>query len=384
MSSIDFHKFKIALVTEQLDQRGGGSRFIESVYKNVLPNATIFAPFIDYNLFPHFRDVKTSFLQKKIFRKTFLKQATFYLLPLAYEQFSFEGYDLVVTIGYGATRSVISGIDQPQVSIIFSPSRYQWDKTRAIKRQSNIILRRLTEWLLSFFYKMWDVTSINRPDYIYTISNYIAKKIKKIYRVDSRVIYPGVDPYFFKEAYDRQVLSKILADFNIDLPDKYFYIVSRLYDYKKIDVAIKACNKTKKNLIIAGIGPDLKYLKSIADSQYITFLGYVSAELNRALYANAEAFLFPGYEDFGYTPVESMATGTPVIYYNKGGVKETVCVPECGLAFDNLDELINILKTFDKENFNKSELKKQADKFSEKLFIENIKSILEKALKTVT
>ena len=236
--------------------------------------------------------------------------------------------------------------------------------------------------MLAFLYKLWDVASIKRSDYIYAISDYIAKKIKKIYRLDAPVIYPGLDSFYFQQPFSKEKLANILrADYDLSLPKKYFYIVSRLYDYKKIDVAIKVCNKLKKHLIIAGIGPDYKYLHKISDLNYIHFLGYVPNELNRALYSYAEAFLFPGYEDFGYTPVESMATGTPVVFYNKGGVKETVKTPACGKGFQTTDEFIHILKTFDKKNYKKSILVDRAKEFSEERFIKNIQNILDKAIK---
>ncbi len=382
MLNCDLSRYKIALITEQLDQKGGGSRFIESIYKNVTPHATIFTPFINKELFPEFKDVRVSFLQSWIFNKTVLKHARFFLFPFAYESFRFDGYDIVITIGYGATRGVISGIDQPQISIVYSPSRYQWDKTRSVKRSGLKVIRKLTEWYLSSSYKLWAVTSIKRSDYIYSNSKYISKKIKKIFRVDSEPIYPGVGQFFFQKPFSKASLKKILLQqYNLILPEKYFYIVSRLYDYKKVDLAIKACNKLHKHLIIAGVGPDEKYLKKIADSRYIHFLGFVSDELNRSLFANAEAFLFPGYEDFGYTPVESMATGTPVVFYNKGGVTETVLAPKCGQAFNTFEEFIDILEHFDKKRYKKEDLIKRAKVFSEEQSLQSFCQAVNKAIK---
>jgi glycosyltransferase involved in cell wall biosynthesis len=192
--------------------------------------------------------------------------------------------------------------------------------------------------------------------------------VKKYYRRDSEVIYPGVD------------LSNWFHDSEDKVPEEDFYfIASRLYDYKRIDLAVLACNHLRKNLVIMGSGPDERYLRRIAGPT-VKFYPYQSDErVIRRYMSQAKAFLFPGVEDFGLTPVESMACGTPVIAYNLGGVTETVQDGVTGLFFDdqNPESLESAIKKFEKMKFDKKLIVSRGKEFSEENFISSFKKYME-------
>lgn len=178
--------------------------------------------------------------------------------------------------------------------------------------------------------RIWDYTTSKRVDYWTANSKYIARKIKKRYGVDSTVIYPGIADNCFK-VVSKDDESSVREKYGLE--QDFVLVVSRLYDYKRIDIAIRACIKANRSLVIVGDGPDMKYLKKVANgSHLIRFLGYIENDnVVRVLFKLADALLFCGIEDFGLVPVEAMAQGTPVIAYEEGGVLETVEKDVCGV-----------------------------------------------------
>ena len=154
-------------------------------------------------------------------------------------------------------------------------------------------------------------------------------------------------------------------------------VVSRLYDYKRVDWAIRAVQKSGDNLVIVGEGPDIKFLKKIAKGDpKIQFLGFITDDEVKALYAAAKVLLFCGIEDFGLVPIEAMATGTLVFAYKYGGVLETVSEGKSGEFFENEEKLVELLKKLDKRMYNKRDIVNQARKFSEERFLNNFTEYL--------
>ena len=216
--------------------------------------------------------------------------------------------------------------------------------------------------------RICDKIASGRVDKYIANSYYVKNRIKKYYKKDAKVIYPPVDTDKIKPG------SKNLG---------YFLIISRLVSYKKIDIAIKACNILKLPLIIIGEGPSKKYLQKIAGST-IEFLGWQSDQNKIEYLRNSRALIFPGEEDFGIVPVEAMAAGKPVIAFNKGGVKESVVENETGIFFDELTSksLISAIRQFmvQENRFDKDTIVKQAGKFSKDNFKQAILKEVEKIL----
>ncbi len=165
---------------------------------------------------------------------------------------------------------------------------------------------------------------------------------------------------------------------------EFVLVVSRLYDYKRIDWAIRACIENNRQLVIIGEGPDIKYLKSVAKGNpLVKFLGFLKDDAEvRVFYNMAEVLLFCGIEDFGLVPVEAMAQGTPVLAYSEGGVLETVTRGICGDFFSNEKELVNVLKKFDNRGYNPTEIVNRAREFTEEIFLDNLEKYIKKIYDT--
>ncbi len=212
--------------------------------------------------------------------------------------------------------------------------------------------------------RQWDALSGLRVDKFVANSSIVKKRINKVYRRDAAVIYHPVNTDFFVPN-DRD-------------PEDFYLILTRFIPYKKIDLAIEACNELKKNLIILGTGPQEKELKRIAGPT-ITFTGRLSDEESRDYYQRCKAFLFPGYEDFGITPVEAQACGRPVIAYGKGGALDSVINGKTGIFFpeQTVQSLIEAIEEFEKTDFDPVKIRKHAENFSNDNFITKIKKFIE-------
>jgi glycosyltransferase involved in cell wall biosynthesis len=212
--------------------------------------------------------------------------------------------------------------------------------------------------------RKWDVESSKKVDYFIAISNHVAQRIKAIYGRDSVVIYPPVDANVFY--YD-----------DTDEREGFFLIVSALVPYKKIDLAVQAFNELNYPLKIIGAGTELEKLKKMSNPN-IEFLGWKSNSELRKYYARAQALVFPGEEDFGITPLESQACGTPVIAFKKGGVLETVLDGRTGLFFEKQDKssLIQAIEKFKDIIYDRQILRENALEFRTEVFQEKIKKFL--------
>jgi glycosyltransferase involved in cell wall biosynthesis len=213
--------------------------------------------------------------------------------------------------------------------------------------------------------RVWDKVAADRVDLWLAQSQTAQKRIKKYYGKDSLIINPPVP------------VEKIKI--SSDLPDKYYLIVSRLEPYKKIDLAIRTFNQNNKRLVIIGVGSDEKRLKEMA-KENIEFLGWQSDGAIYEYMRNSYAYIFPGEEDFGITPVESMASGRPVLAYKKGGVVETVVEGKTGYFFENetVDDLNQAIERLEKNYklISPIECRRQAEKFGEKVFLGKMAKVI--------
>ncbi len=165
----------------------------------------------------------------------------------------------------------------------------------------------------------------------------------------------------------------------IDDSNAYYFICSAMVPYKRLDIAIEACRKLGRRLVIAGAGPDEQRLKSLGGGE-VEFAGRVDDEELRDLYSGARAFLFPGEEDFGITPLESMACGRPVIAYGKGGALETVIEGETGVFFaeQSAASLAEAIEQFESMSFDPTHARRHAEEFSRPRFKEKMAEAIER------
>ncbi|MFD2602356.1 glycosyltransferase family 4 protein [Flavobacterium suzhouense] len=312
------------------------------------------------------KKANTSFIQrlfgaKKNHRK-FLQ-----LFPYAIEQFDLSQYDIVISSSASVAKGVITNHNQLHICYCHSPVRYAWDLYHKYLRDSGLTsgLKGMYAKYVLHKLRIWDVTASNRVDYFIANSQYIKKRIKKVYNRDAEVIYPPVDTAFFELQINKQ---------------DYYFTASRMIAYKKIDVIVEAFNKMpNKKLIVAGDGPEFKKIKKIAKDN-IEFIGFTNRDTLKIYMQNAKAFVFAAEEDFGIVPVEAQACGTPVIAFGKGGALETVKENETGVFFaeQNGDSIAEAVKRFEKLKFDHTEIRAHAGKFSKERFEKEIKEYVER------
>jgi glycosyltransferase involved in cell wall biosynthesis len=347
---------KIAIVHDFLTKIGGAENLLEQILR-IFPKADIFTLFYDQqgtkNRFSK-QNIFTSYLQKNPKKAPKKYQLLLPKFPKAIEKFDFSEYDLVISHSNSFAHGIITGAKTLHLCYCLSPTRYFYDwKDQYLKENNydrslpgNIIKKMFSDL------RLWDQASADRPDHYIAISKHVEKRIKKYYRLESEICYPAVDTAKIKP--------------NLGEHEDFYLIVSRLSPYKKIDLAIECFNQTDKNLVIIGEGSDQMRLKSLAKKN-IEFLGWQSEKSLFEYLRSARALIFPGEEDFGLTPIEAMASGTPVIAYAVGGVCETVIDGQTGLFFKTptADDLKKTIKRFE-DSFvpNRQKIRQQAELFS--------------------
>jgi glycosyltransferase involved in cell wall biosynthesis len=367
---------RVAVVADQMTAFGGADREMLSVLK-LIPSTDIYTVLYNpegYKNVDIKQDIYTSFVQKFPFKYKFSKHLKV-LNPIAYENFDLRGYDTIISISAGPARGIIPSIDQTHIAMVMTPPRSLWDHELNVRASKLKNLYRPISKILNNYERIWDRSLVPRVDYWTANSKFISKKIKKRYGVEATVIYPGIEKEYFEELAKDDVSSLINR---YKLPEKFFLVVSRLYDYKRVDWAIKSAIEANENLVIVGKGPDEKYLKKVSKGHdNIYFLGFLESDREvRILYNKSKALLFCGVEDFGLVPVEAMAQGTPILAYNKGGVTETVLANKTGEFFDTQNELTYILNHFDERMYNPTEIIQRASGFTEKIFLQKLNQYL--------
>jgi len=317
MSSLLKYK-KIALVHDWLNGMRGGEKCLE-VFCELYPHADLFALVYEKGTLSQTIEsvpITTSFIQKLPFGLSHYRNSL-PLFPLAVEPFNLNDYDVVFSSSHCVAKGVRHGRQCYHISYIHSPMRYIWDSFDLYFKQRRTPLQvRLSAEIIRPFMKYWDRKSSQRVDTFLCNSRYIHEKIRNLYNREARVIYPPVDLSGFQPGGDK-------AD--------YYLMVGALAPNKRVDLAIEAFNRLKYPLKIVGKGQDAAFCRSIAASN-VVFLGNVDDHRLTELYQQARAFVFPGIDDCGITPLEAQACGTPVIAYAAGGALETV-TRETGLFF---------------------------------------------------
>ena len=367
---------KVALVHDYLKEYGGAERVLEALHE-IWPQALIYTSVYLPNYFgPHKErignwQVKTSFLQKFPFKEKLI--SPFRLLsPFVFESFDFSSFDVVIVSATGAytPNLIITKPNTLHFCYCHTPPRYLYGYPTAREWRKHW-WGRIGGNLVNHFLRLFDFAASQRVDFFIANSQNTAQRIKKFYRREAKVIYPPVEI---------NLKSKIL---NLKSKD-YFLAGGRLARAKRIDLAIKACNKLRLPLKIFGkvFGGYGEELKKIAGPK-VEFLGEVSDQELARLYQECQAFLFPAEEeDFGIAPVEAMAAGVPVIALRSGGVVESVVEGKTGEFFDKLsvESLVDVLKHFDRKRYNPEDCRKQAEKFSKERFKKEILAFVERKL----
>lgn len=364
---------KVAIVHDWLTGMRGGERCLE-VFCELFPEADLFTLLhVKGSLSQTIEEmnIRTSMLQSLPLAK---KKYRYYLplMPRLIEQFDLSEYDLVLSSSHCVAKGVRVGPNTKHICYCYSPMRYVWDMHDSYFGREGVgALERLAMFLCRGYLRNWDRKTAQRVDKFIAISRFVASRINNCYGRGSEVVYPPVNTSFYIPKKE---------------PGDYFLMVTAMAPYKRVDLAIKAFNRLKLPLKIIGTGQMEPRLREMAGPN-IEFLGWRSDEESRDAYAGCRAFIFPGLEDFGITPLEAQSCGRPVIAFGKGGILETVvpASPErtekainqaTGLFFYEQNEgaledavltFLRLEKDFQPEEIRKNALKFDRDEFKRKM-----------------
>lgn len=330
---------RVAIVHDDLVQWGGAERILEGI-SQIYPEAPIFTSVFDKEnkeLKKRFgnKKINTSFLQKipgwKSLYKTLLP-----LYPIAFEQFNFDEFDLVISHTTRFAKSIITKPQTKHICYCHTPPRFLWH----LSGKGNYGLAEILMTKL----RLYDQVSSKRVDHFLAGSINAQKRIKKIYRRDAQVVYPFVDLKRFEgvETFD----------------GGYFVVVGRPNKYKRFDLAESACSK---------LGIPLKMTK-----------GKLSDDMVVRVLAGCRGLIVPGIEDFGIVSLEAQALGKPLIAYKSGGSLETTVEEETGLFFtsQSVGSLVEAIEKFLRIKIDPKKCIENAKKFSKENFIRNFKQAI--------
>lgn len=353
---------KIAIIADWLTTYAGSERVLEQMIA-CYPQADIFSV-VDFvpeesRGFLQGKQPVTTFIQKLPGAKRFARHYL-PLMPLAVEQLDLSGYDLILSSSHAVAKGVIVGPDQLHISYVHSPIRYAWDLQHQYLKESGLD-KRSVGWLARWFLhkiRLWDVRTQFGVDEFLANSRFIARRIHRVYGRDATVIYPPVDVDAFS-------LCEAKEDF--------YLTASRMVPYKRMDLIVEAfATMPDKQLVVIGDGPDFEKVRAKATPN-VRLMGYQPFSVLRDHMQRAKAFVFAAEEDFGITPIEAQACGTPVIAFGKGGSLETVRGfsgngEPTGVFFDeqSLPSIVDAVQRFESSQlqFVPAAIRQHAEQFS--------------------
>jgi glycosyltransferase involved in cell wall biosynthesis len=350
---------RVAIVHDWLVTYAGAERVLEQIVA-CFPDADLFSvvDFLEDRSFLRGKSVTTSFIQKLPKARTKYR-AYLPLMPIAIEQLDVSAYDVVISSSHAVAKGVLTGPDQVHISYVHSPIRYAWDLQHQYLQQSKLTNgpKSALARLILHYIRNWDIRTSNSVDTFVANSQFIARRIRKVYQRRAHVIFPPVD-------VDAFVLHEQKEDF--------YLTASRMVPYKKIDLIVEAfARMPQRRLVVIGDGPDMQKIRAKATPN-VEIMGYQPFKVLQEKMQRAKAFVFAAEEDFGISVVEAQACGTPVIAYGKGGALETVRdlsgVRPTGMFFDEqrAESIIAAVEEFDvhASRFVAADCRANAERFS--------------------
>lgn len=359
---------KLALVHDWLNQIGGAEDVLDTLVR-LYPGAPLYTSIYAPELMPpHYQewDIRTLWINRMPGIHTH-HQPYLPLYPVAWGGLDLSEYDVVLSNKSGFCHGFQHDDKTLHICYCLAPTRYVWQLDGYIAREGiNKPLEMALRPVIAAL-RRWDYAAAQRVHHFIAISTEIQQRIKQFYDRDSVVIYPPVDTTRFQPVTSSEV-------------EDYYLIVSRLIPYKRIDLAVQAATQLGIKLKIGGKGRDLERLKAMAGPT-VEFLGYVPDEQLPGLMARCKAFLFPGLEDFGITPVQAQAAGRPVIAYAGGGALDTVIPGKTGELFHEMtvDSLVSVMQGFDASRYHASDVRAHALRFDTQVFNHEITGFVGRA-----
>lgn len=370
---------RVALVHEWFTTIAGSEKVVEQILY-LFPQADVFAVYADPSVvartpFLKGRQVRTTFVQHLPKAKTAFR-SYLPLMPLAVEQLDLSGYDLIISSAHAVAKGVLTGPDQLHISYVHSPIRYAWDLQHQYLRESGLdrgFKGWIAKWALHKI-RLWDYRTAAGVDHFVANSRFIGRRIHKVYGRSADVIYPPVDVDAFELCADKE---------------DYYLTASRLVPYKRMDLIVQAfAQMPDKRLVVIGDGPEMSKLQASA-APNIELLGYQEFSVLKHHLQRARAFVFAAEEDFGITPVEAQACGTPVIAFGRGGALETVVMsPDpaqaTGVFFQEqtVESLMAAVQVFEShpEGFRPEVCRRHAEQFSIEQFRQSFSTYVDTRL----
>ena len=350
---------KIAFIHDYLLSHTGSEKLFGTLIE-IMGDGDIYTILYDREKFKYLKNVRSTFLDNlKIINYKYLVP----FFPVAVKSIDLGNYDIIISSSHAWSKNINKPEDSLHICYCHTPMKFAWDFKKIYLDNESLILRPVINLYLNYL-KKWDYKNTKNVDYFIANSKNVADRIKRYYNRDSIIIYPPLDTEFH------------IPNNNSD--EGFFLIVSRLVEYKRIDIAIKAFNKLGLKLRIIGSGRDENKLKKLVNGSNIEFLGRLSDLEVREYYRKCTALIFPGEEDLGFTPLEAQSCGKPVIAYGKGGTLETVIEGETGHFFHKQtpEALIKAIKEFNNMEFNAEECRENALRFDKEIFKKKIKEFI--------
>jgi glycosyltransferase involved in cell wall biosynthesis len=353
---------RVAMIHDYLNQYGGAERVLEALHQ-LYPSAPVYTSIYDPRAMPsayHTWDIRTSFMQhlpgwKKHFRRYFM------LYPAAFEAFDLSAYDLIISSSSAYAKGIIPRPGARHICYCHTPMRFAWRTSDYLERQA---IQGIQATILPFmltYVRLWDVATAGRVDAFVANSQETAGRIQRYYRRSATIIPPPVD----------------LPPYQPQQPADYYLAGGRLIPYKRIGLAVEAFNKLGLPLKVFGDGRDRAALEAMAGPN-IEFLGWVDEQQRQNLFARCRAFLFPGVEDFGITPLEAMAAGRPVIACGAGGALETMVEGVTGRLFypQSAAALAAAVATSRCDRYDAHTIRQHAERFAKPVFLERMRAFI--------
>ena len=359
---------KVAIVHYWLVTMRGGEKVVEALC-DLFPQADIYTNVYDPS---HISDkikahkiYTTKINGWPMAKKMYQKYMPF--MPKALMELDLTGYDLIISSESGPAKGVVPAPNAFHLCYCHTPMRYLWDMYHEYFRKSNAIVKFFMKKMIPGL-REWDVMSSNLVDHFVANSHYVAKRIGRYYNRTADVVYPSCD------------IDRFIS--NPRTPEDFYLFFGQLVGYKRADLAIEACIKSGRKIVVIGDGKS-KEADKYKKSGLVTFTGRVSDEKIAEYLSKAKALLFPGIEDFGIIPVEANAAGCPVLAYRDGGALDSVLEGKTGLFFDEQtpESLINCMDNFEKceKDFtDRSVFTAHVQQFSIQNFTAKIKELCEK------
>jgi len=359
---------KLAIVHDFLNQYGGAERVV-GYFLKMFPEVPVYTSiYFPDDTFNSFRDenIITTFMQKIPGIRKYYKKL-FFLYPYAFRSLRLYDYEIILGSSSSYSHFINKCKDSVHINYCYTPPRFLWETKSYLEGEKVSGVMSAAVKPIIYFLRKMDLEQSKKVDYYFAISEYVRSKIKKVYNRESVVIYPPIEIEKYK-------FSKSKEDF--------YLVVSRLKGYKRVDIAVKAFNILGKKLLIVGTGEDEINLRKIS-RENIEFLGTVKDNELFDLYSRAKSLVFTGKEDFGLTPVEAQASGTPVVAFEEGGAVETIINGRTGFFFDKQEPevLVEVIEKFEKNSLDPVRCRENAERFDFKNFKEDITDFVKSVYK---